>query len=159
MPTTPAATLSRSVDIAAPADRVWQLVSDLPAMGELSPENTGGSWLGGATGPATGVRFKGKNRQGKRRWSTDVTVTDCEPGRRFAFEVKSVGLPVATWSYEIEPTSGSASRVTESWQDNRGWLIKTLGSLTTGVSDRAGFAATSIDHTLAQLKARAEQAV
>ncbi len=157
MPTTPAAALSRSVDIEAPADRVWRLVSDLPAMGELSPENTGGSWRNGATGPAAGVRFKGKNRQGKRRWSTDVTVTDCEPGRRFAFDVTSAGFAVATWSYDIEPTSESACRVTEGWQDNRGWLISTLGSLTTGISDRTGFAATSMEQTLARLKARAEQ--
>ncbi|MEO6205177.1 MAG: SRPBCC family protein [Mycobacteriales bacterium] len=157
MPTTPAVALSRSVSIEAPADRVWQLVSDLPAMGELSPENTGGSWLGGATGPAAGVRFKGKNSQGKRRWSTDVTVTECEPGRRFAFDVKSVGLAVATWSYDIEATGDDACQVTESWQDNRGWLISTLGSLTTGVSDRKAFAATSIEQTLARLKERAEQ--
>ena len=44
--------LSRSIDVDAPPARVWDLVSDLPGMGRLSPENAGGSWLGGATGPS-----------------------------------------------------------------------------------------------------------
>lgn len=34
----------------------------------------------------------------------------------------------------------------------------TLGRLTTGVTDRAGFAAQSIEHTLARVKERAEAA-
>jgi len=149
--------ISRSVDVQAPADRVWGLVSDLPAMGELSPENTGGRWRGGATEPAIGVRFKGVNRQGKRRWSTDVTVTDCEPGRRFAFAVKFAALPIATWSYDVQPTGDAACRVTETWQDDRGRLASQLGGRHTGVKDRAAFTATSIEQTLARLKERAEQ--
>ena len=44
--------------IAATPERVYELVSDLPRMGEWSPENTGGSWIKGATGPAVGAKFK-----------------------------------------------------------------------------------------------------
>ena len=40
-------------DIAAPAATVWALVSDLPRMGEWSPENCGGQWVKGATGRRT----------------------------------------------------------------------------------------------------------
>ena len=149
-------TISRSTEVHAPADRVWGLVSDLPGMGRLSPENTGGRWLGGVNGPASGARFRGANRQGWRRWSTTVRVTDCQPGRRFAFAVTSVGLPVATWAYDVEPAGPDSCRVTESWTDARGRLITTLGALTTGVSDRASYAATSMEQTLAQLKAHAE---
>src|SRR4051812_44883121 len=98
------ASISRSVHVAAPAQRAWELVSDLPGMGRLSPENTGGSWQGGATGPAVGARFKGRNRNGVRRWSTSVRVTECEPGSRFAFAVSSFfGIPVSEWSYAITP--------------------------------------------------------
>ena len=68
-------------DIAAPAEKVWALVSDLPRMGEWSPENAGGTWAKGATGPALGAVFKGTNKNGFRRWSTTVTVVACEPGQ------------------------------------------------------------------------------
>ncbi len=149
-------TISRSAEVHADADTVWSLISDLPGMGRLSPENTGGHWLGGVNGPASGARFRGSNRQGKRRWTTVARVTDCQPGRRFAFAVTSAGLPVATWAYDVEPLDTGGCRVTESWTDARGRLISVLGGLTTGVSDRAAYAATSMEQTLAQLKAYAE---
>ena len=148
--------ITRSVEVAAPAERVWALVSDLPRMGEFSPENEGGRWQGGATGPAVGAVFRGTNRSGRRRWSTRCTVTRCEPGRSFAFAVSAVGLPVAEWSYELEPTAGGC-RLSETWQDRRGGLMSWLGRTTTGVQDRTAFTATSIEQTLAQVKARAEQ--
>jgi len=105
-------------DIAAPADKVWNLVSDLPRMGEWSPENQGGKWVKGATGPALGAVFRGTNKNGVRRWSTTVTVVECVPGKVFEFAVTSGPLGVANWRYEIEGTE-SGCRVTESWRDNR----------------------------------------
>ena len=114
--------IAESRDIAAPAETVWQLVSDLPRMGEWSPENQGGTWRNGATGPAKGAKFKGKNQNGLRRWSTGVTVTECVPGRLFEIAVKFGPLPVANWRYELEDTA-TGCRVTESWGDQRtGWM-------------------------------------
>ena len=79
--------------IAAPAETVWALVSDLPRMGEWSPENAGGKWVKGATGPALGAVFEGTNKNGFRRWSTMVTVIACEPGVRLRVrgDVRPVG--------------------------------------------------------------------
>lgn len=150
------ATISRSIDVEAPADQVWALISDLPRMGDLSPENTGGSWVGSATEAAVGARFRGANRRGWRRWSTSVEVTTCEPGRRFVFDVSSLGLAVARWSYDVVPRSDAACTVTESWADHRGRLMDAIGMLATGVSDRSGYTVQSIDHTLARVKAQAE---
>lgn len=147
--------ISRSVDVDAPPDRVWALVSDLPGMGRLSPENAGGSWLSGATGPAVGARFRGANRSGWRRWSTLVTVTDCEPGRRFGFDVSSLRMPVAHWSYDVSPRPGGSS-VTETWLDRRGPVMVTLGRMATGVADRSAWTVSSIEHTLQALKRAAE---
>jgi len=107
-----------SRDIAAPADKVWGLVTDLPRMGEWSPENQGGRWVKGATGPALGSVFKGSNKNGLRRWSTTVTVVECEPGKVFEFAVTSGPLEVANWRYEFEETDGGCL-VTESWKDKR----------------------------------------
>ncbi len=150
-----ATSISRSVDVDAPPDLVWTLVSDLPRMGELSPENTGGSWQGGAVGPATGARFRGANRRGWRRWSTAVEVTTCEPGTAFAFDVRSLGLSVARWSYDVAPRTGGCT-VTESWQDRRGRLINVLGLLATGVGHDADHTAQGMEQTLAKVKQRAE---
>ena len=142
--------------MAAPAQRVWELVSDLPRMGEFSPENTGGSWQRGASGPAVGAVFRGANQAGRRRWSTRCTVTRCVPGQAFAFAVHAGGMPVAAWSYDLTPTEQGCT-LTETWQDRRSGLMSWLGRLTTGVADRTGFTATSIEQTLANVKARAEQ--
>ena len=149
------ATVTRSVDIDAPAEHVWKIVSDLPGMGSLSPENTGGSWADGG-GPVLGAVFRGTNAQGSRTWSTRSRVVRCEPGRAFAFDVSSVGLPVAQWSYELAATPAGGCRVTETWQDRRGRLVGLAGRLLTGVQDREAFTAVSIETTLARVKARAE---
>ena len=149
--------ISRTVHVAAPAGQVWALVSDLPAMGSLSPENTGGRWLKGATGPAVGARFRGSNRNGWRRWSTSVQVTRCVPGQEFAFAVSYLGIPVSEWAYDVETDGDAVCRVTESWRDRRpGWFSLPAG-LATGVRDR-GEQSTglAIDQTLAAVKARIE---
>ncbi len=151
-----ASTLTRTVDIAATPDRVWALVSDLPGMGRFSPENTGGSWVK-ADAAAVGAVFVGKNAHGRRTWSTRSTVTRCRPGHELAFEVSSVGLPVAEWSYALEP-SELGCRLTESWHDRRGRLMNVLGRLVTGVGDRADFTARSIEQTLQAIRAEVEDA-
>ena len=149
--------VSRTLDVDAAPDRVWALVSDLPAMGELSDENVGGRWVGGATGPAVGARFKGRNRNGARRWSTSVKVTRCEPGRHFAFAVSYLGIPVSEWSYDLQPTP-SGCRVTEGWTDRRPGWFKKPGGIATGVPDRGeATVGTAIEHTLAAVKQKAER--
>jgi uncharacterized protein YndB with AHSA1/START domain len=104
--------------IAAPIEKVWALVTDLPRMGEWSPENAGGKWVKGSTGPALGAVFEGTNKNGFRRWKTNVTIIACEPNKLFEFAVTSGPLAVATWRYEFEE-AGAGCRVTESWVDQR----------------------------------------
>ena len=80
-----------SLVISATPDRLYDIVTDVSAMGKLSPECTGGRWLDGATGPAVGARFKGTNRRGIARWTTVNTVVEAEQGSRFAFDTKQSG--------------------------------------------------------------------
>jgi uncharacterized protein YndB with AHSA1/START domain len=138
-------------DIAAPPDKVWTMVSDLPRMGEWSPENTGGKWVRGATGPAVGARFVGSNRNGKKSWTTTCTVSECEPARAFAFNVGVGPIKVARWKYHIEPLADGGSRVTETWSDRRGWLAKKLGGPASGVTDRANHNRAGMEETLRRL--------
>lgn len=147
-------TVRSSIDIAAPPEQVWALISDLPAMGRFSPENTGGVWQRGG-GPVPGAVFRGTNEHNRRRWSTRCTVTRAEPGTAFAFEVRAGRLPVAQWSYEVTATARGCT-LTETWEDRRGWLVTRLGALTTGVQDRAAFTSKSIEQTLKAVKTTAE---
>jgi uncharacterized protein YndB with AHSA1/START domain len=142
-------------EIAAPADQVWTMVSDLPRMGEWSPENEGATWLRGASGPVAGATFRGTNRNGKKTWSTDGTVVEVEPGRLFSFRTKAAGFKVAEWRYAFETTT-TGCRVTETWIDQRGRLAKILGAPVSGVSDRATHNRASMEETLDRLKEAAE---
>jgi len=147
--------VSRSTVVHAPPQQVWALVSDLPGMGRFSPENRGGSWARGATGPAVGAVFRGRNASGRRRWATRAEVVVCEVGRSFAFDVSARGLAVARWRYDVEPVE-QGCRLTETWTDRRGALMRLIGRTVTGVGDRRSFAAESIEHTLERVRAAAE---
>jgi len=136
--------------------RVYELVSDLPRMGEWSPENTGGKWLRGASGPEVGARFRGTNRAGIAIWATTVTVTAADPGRNFAFDVDFLGTPISTWEYEFTGGGGTCT-VTERWTDRRpGWMRAT--SILTGVVNRRDHNREGMQQTLQRLKASAESA-
>ena len=137
-------------EITAPVDRVWSLVTDLPRMGEWSPENQGGEWLGGATGPAVGVEFKGRNKNGKRSWSTKVKVVEFDAPRKFAFALMVGKNSWCDWVYEVEPTA-TGSRVTHSWIDHRSKLMSRLGKVVSGVADRAAHNRANMEVTLDNL--------
>ncbi len=142
-------------EIAAPAEQVWAMVSDVTRMGEWSPENEGGTWLGDAPGPRPGAKFRASNRLGKKQWKTVATVVDADPGRRFSFSVAAAGLKVAEWGYAFEPTAVGC-RVTETWTDRRPGFFKPIARLATGVADRATHNRTGMEQTLERLAAAAE---
>jgi hypothetical protein len=144
------------VDVEVPVDEVYALVSDLRGLAGVAEEYSGGRWLAPATGPAVGARFVGSNRRGFRVWRTVSTVTDAGP-TRFAFEVRSLGVPVSRWQYDLEPTA-TGCRVTESTWDRRPAWYRPLTVLATGVRDRDTQNQRNIERTLDRLKAVAEGA-
>ncbi|MGY0062336.1 SRPBCC family protein [Streptomyces sp. LZ34] len=104
-----------SISVAAPPERVWRLVSDVTGMGRFSPECKGGRWVGPASAPAVGARFRGRNRRGPIFWTTDCTVVECEEGKVFAFDVAQSKV---RWGYRIEP-DGDGVVLTE-WREHVG---------------------------------------
>lgn len=99
-----------SLRIDAPAEQLYDMVSDLPRMGEWSPENTGGRWLGKASGPALGARFLGWNKHGVMRWFTRCTVTRADRPDGFEFQVEESKM---IWGYRFEAGDGDGTLVTE----------------------------------------------
>jgi uncharacterized protein YndB with AHSA1/START domain len=101
----------------APPEKVWGLISDISKMGSYSPEVFETEWLGGATGPAVGARYRGhvkRNEIGPTYW-TECEITECVPGEVFEFAVVMRDRPVNTWRYEFKASDGGTD-VTESFR-------------------------------------------
>ncbi|GAA3131294.1 hypothetical protein JOF29_007576 [Kribbella aluminosa] len=155
--------LTESIAVQSTADTLYRLVSDLPRMGEWSPECTRVTWSspsgsssGGASsriGPAAGSRFVGHNRVGFVRWFTFGTVVTADPGRRFTFDITFGPVPISRWDYEFVVTADGCT-VTESWTDHRPAALKVLFRPVFG--NRTPRNAEGIHTTLTRLKSAAE---
>jgi hypothetical protein len=142
---------SASIEIRGTPQVVWELVSDITRMGEWSPECFAAEWADGACGPAAGARFHGHNRRGDIQWDEPCVVTDCEPGRVFAFDVPP-DSPVATrWRFEIAPGAHGVT-LTESFDAP---IINVEGSVA-NYEGRFEALLAGVEATIARVKAAAE---
>jgi carbon monoxide dehydrogenase subunit G len=104
----PTAEASTWVD--APPERVWEVVSDIELMPELSTELQSAAWCD-ATGPAVGRTFVGRNRHDALgEWETTSTIVECDRGRVFAWAVQGFDGVSSTWRFTLEP-DGSGTRL------------------------------------------------
>ena len=144
------------VTIDAPPEDVYRLVSDPITMAGFAEELCKARWLRGATEAMVGNWFSGTNRNGWRRWVTHAEITEAEPGRRFAYRVRTrYFVPISRWEYEITP-EGTGCRVTvTNWLQVPRWFVP-IAILITGQPDRAGTNRANIATTLRRLKAHAE---
>ena len=141
--------------IKAAPDDVWAAITDVTRMGEWSPECHTCEWNEGSDGPAVGARFTGHNRNGEKEWTTEAEVTECDPGRRFAFDGVFGDLRFSHWAYTLEPVP-EGTQVTETWEDGRPDEILELTASISGVSDRATHNRRGMEQTLARLAAALE---
>lgn len=148
--------VSATASIGVPAATLYELVSDVTRMGEWSPENVGGRWLGNASAPAVGARFRGSNRRGWRRWSTTCEVVAADRGRRFAFDVSVAGIPASRWTYDFRP-DGDATVVTETWIDRRPRWFARITEATMGIDDMRAHNQDNIAATLENLATAASR--
>lgn len=88
--------------VAAPVERVWELVSDVTRVGDWGTECVAAEWVDGADGPVVGARFRGYQVRKDRKWETISTVIEAEPGVSFAWAVENPGNPAATWRYQLD---------------------------------------------------------
>lgn len=108
-----------SVDVVAAAtpEQVWAVLADVTRTGEWSHEAVGADWLDGATAATPGARFRGRNRQGRTRWSRECEVVAAEAPRRFRF--RTVPSPIyrdsTLWTFELAPVEGG-TRITQRFE-------------------------------------------
>jgi uncharacterized protein YndB with AHSA1/START domain len=146
---------SVTVHMNAPAEKIWDLVSDVTQIGRYSPETFEAEWLDGATGPAVGAKFRGhvkRNGKGPKYWTT-CTVLASEPGKEFTFGVGPSDKPLNVWSYTMAP-SGEGTDVTESFTLSPTWWLRlywTLLGWARGKTNRDGMRT-----TLERVKANVE---
>jgi len=113
---------SVTVHMNAPAEKIWEFVSDIRNTSQYAEETFEAEWLGGASGPELGGRFRGHVRRNGRPpayWTT-CEITHCEPGREFGFVVLGPGnRRINNWHYAFAPSgegSGVGTDVTESFR-------------------------------------------
>ncbi|MDV6011071.1 SRPBCC family protein [Haloechinothrix sp. LS1_15] len=147
---------SGQIDIAAPAERVYDLISDPGALAECASEYSGYRWLGGAQRAEVGARFMGRNKKSWARWVTVARITDADRGKRFGFDVTAGPLRAAHWRYEIEPAGDGGCRVTESTWDYRPRKLRPFLDRLLGIQDRATHNKTNIHYTLHNIKSKVE---
>ena len=146
---------SRQVEVASDPEVLYDMVADLPRMGEWSPEVERLEWTQGASGPEEGARFVGHNRGGPKglmRWSRHGRVLAATPGREFAFVTEEGGRESTEWRYRFEPVAGG-TRVTESYAVH--W-IPTWARILDVPTNRHRELQLAMEHTLHQLKMAAE---
>ena len=150
---------SVSLHMAAPPDTIYALVADVTRTPEFSPEIVECTWLDGATGPAVGARFKGRNKMPNRpAFSNKPVVTVVEPGRTFAFDRTEPFGGTVEWRYEFEPDA-DGTLVTESYTVTKpvsrfGWFI--IGTLFAR-KDRQTDLHNGMEQTLERLREVAER--
>jgi hypothetical protein len=89
-----------SLDIDAPIDVVWDLVTDINVASRFQEEFVEAEWVD--DGPALEARFIGRNSRGDRKWETTSWVVDYEPHKAFGWAVSDRDNPGATWTYFLD---------------------------------------------------------
>jgi hypothetical protein len=104
-------THSESIVVARSPEDLYDLVSDVPRMGEWSPICKACWWDEGASA-TVGSWFTGRNETPERTWETRSEVVVADRGREFAF---IVGGSFVRWGYTFTPVDGG-TELTESWE-------------------------------------------
>lgn len=149
---------SKSALIDAPAERIYDLVADMPRMGEWSPECQRVDWTDDSDGPVQNATFVGHNRGGPlglMKWSRRGRVLTADRGREFAFVTEEGGRESTLWRYRFEP-AGDRTRVTESYEVR--W-IPTWARIIDVPTNRHRELVEAMRHTLQQLKTAAETSI
>jgi hypothetical protein len=100
--------------IDARPDLVWDLVTDIELIAEISSELTRVEWQDGADSPCVGAVFVGHNfHTAMGEWRTTSFVIECDQPRVFAWAVTDVVNPSSIWRFTLRPDG--AGTVLNQW--------------------------------------------
>ena len=101
--------------IAAPAAVVWALVCDIQLPARFSSEFNGGEWQDGASSPAPGARFTGRNyHPAIGNWETTSTICEFQPEQVLGWAVGDPDEPSAQWRFTLAADAdGAGTRLTQ----------------------------------------------
>ena len=142
------------VHVAVTAEAAYELVSDVTHMPRFSPECVECQWLDGASGPAVGARFRGRNRHGVARWSNRCRVVACDPGREFGFVAPDLfGRDMTRWTYRFVPDQ-DGTEVVQSFELARDLpsYVRLIDRFVMGVKDRRADLEQNMRQTLGRIK-------
>ncbi|ART72195.1 polyketide cyclase [Mycobacterium dioxanotrophicus] len=145
--------LQAQIDIDAPIDTVWALISDLSRMPEWSPQCRVMK-LRGPLRP--GARTVNLNKRKFTYWPTTSTITEVIPQQKLAFKVD---LNNTIWSYELQPTEWG-TRVTETRHAENGATAISnalVNAFMGGVPSFEDELVDGMNASLARIKAAAER--
>ncbi len=150
--------LQDSVTIDASAEAIYDLLSDVSAMGRWSPVCTGGRY--DADDPTW---FTGDNAIGEFTWQTRCQVVVAERGREFAFVNHGIDgeHELVRWGFTLREVDG-ATEVTQTWEMLPAYPVAfaqegdAAGDLQPRLDGMKAMAETGIPATLAGLKAECE---
>jgi len=99
--------------VGATRQQVYDVVTDVTRVGEWSHECRSSAWVDGSSGPAIGARFRGTSQASWAKWSRTCTITELDPGRRFAYETSSPLHDRTRWTFDFtDGPSGTTVRQT-----------------------------------------------
>ncbi|GAB3663015.1 SRPBCC family protein [Nocardioides korecus] len=141
-----------SVEVAAPPEAVYDVVSDITRTGEWSPVCTSCWWDDEATAGQVGSWFTGRNELPTRTWETRSQVVAADRGREFAWQV---GGDLVRWGYLLTPTA-TGTTLTETWDFLPGGIAmfheRYGDDAAAQIADRTRHALDGIPRTLAAVK-------
>lgn len=143
--------IEERIFVAAPASRVWEIVADPMSMAALSPEVNQVEWVSEPVSQR-GATFRGHNRVGPVRWTTDNVIDVAKQNSAFNWRaIEGNGRCVSRWTYRIEEQRGGCETVER--YEPAGWMATAECLLGRAWMLRRGMRA-----TLGQLKVAAESA-
>lgn len=104
-------------DVEATPQQVWDVLSDVPRVGEWSHECRAATWLPGHDRAVVGAQFSGSNQSGWTRWGRRCTITEADPGRRLVYRTSGGIPPDSTeWRFDLEALPSGGTRIRQSFR-------------------------------------------
>jgi uncharacterized protein YndB with AHSA1/START domain len=154
--------VEESIEIEAPPEAVWDLVTDLSRTPTWNRETVETVWLPPHAGPEVGAVFRGTNVMGESRWSVECHVIVADRPTAFEWTVLDPAEPSSTWWYRLTAVS-SGTHVDHGFQHGPGpsgirYRIEAEPDHAEVVIEvRTQMLANNMRHTLGAIKAVAER--